>query len=110
MKLLSDQNLSPNLVQQLADLFPDSSHVKTEALDRASDDEVWEHTRLNAFAIVTKDEDFENLSVVRGSPPKVIRLLLGNCTTARVETVLRTHVTEIEAFNNDTSSGTLALN
>ena len=87
MKLLFDQNLSPKLVNRLADLFPGSSHVQSLALDCAGDDQVWGHALLNEFAIVTKDEDYNNLSVVRGSPPKVIWLQLGNCTTARVEAV-----------------------
>jgi hypothetical protein len=38
MKLLSDQNLSPQLVNRLADLFPGSSHVQTEGLGSASPD------------------------------------------------------------------------
>lgn len=69
MKLLFDQNLSPKLVTRLADLFPDSSHVQSAALDRADDNQIWEYARLNGFAIVTKDEDYNNLSVLRGSPP-----------------------------------------
>ena len=84
MKLLFDQNLSPKLAKRLADLFADSSHVQSEGLDCASDDQVWEHARLNGFAIVSKDADFNNLNVVRGSPPKVIWLVLGNCATAHV--------------------------
>jgi predicted nuclease of predicted toxin-antitoxin system len=109
MKLLFDQNLSPKLVNRLTDLFPDTSHVQSEGLDCASDDQVWEHARLNGFAIVTKDADYNNLSVVRGSPPKVIWLLLGNCTTAQVEAVFRARVADIEAFDKDPSVGTLAL-
>lgn len=81
MKLLFDQNLSPKLVARLADLFPDSVHVQSLGLDSADDNQIWEHARLNGFAIVSKDEDYNNLSVVRGSPPKVIWLQLGNCTT-----------------------------
>jgi predicted nuclease of predicted toxin-antitoxin system len=57
MKLLFDQNLSPKLVNRLADLFPGSSHVQSVGLDCGDDDPVWEHARLNGFAIVTKDED-----------------------------------------------------
>src|SRR5438876_1081916 len=109
MKLLFDQNLSPKLVNRLADLFPGSSHVQAEALDCATDDQVWEHARLNGFAIVTKDADYNNLSVVRGSPPKVIWLLLGNCTTAQVEAVFRARFPDIGAFENDSSVGTLVL-
>ena len=109
MKLLFDQNLSPRLVNRLADVFPDASHVQAEGLDCADDDLVWDYARLNGFAIVTKDADYNNLSVIRGSPPKVIWLLLGNCTTAQVEAVLRAHFAEIEAFELDPAVGTLAL-
>src|SRR5207248_8105434 len=109
MKLLFDQNLSPKLVSRLADLFPHSSHVQSEGLDRADDNQVWEHARLNGFAIVTKDADFNNLSVMRGSPPKVVWLQFGNCTTAQVEAVFRARFVDIEAFEIDPSVGTLVL-
>ena len=52
MKLLFDQNLSPKLVNRLADLFPNSRHVQSESLDCADDNQVWEHARLIEFAIV----------------------------------------------------------
>jgi predicted nuclease of predicted toxin-antitoxin system len=109
MRLLFDQNLSPELARRLADLFPGSTHVQMEGLGCASDDQVWEHARLHGLTIVTKDADFNNLSVMRGSPPKVIWLLLGNCTTAQVEAAFRAHLAEIEAFDGDHSLGTLAL-
>ena len=109
MKLLFDQNLSPKLVNRLADFFPGSSHVQTKGLDCASDDQVWEHARLNGFAIVTKDEDYNNLSVVRGNPPKVIWLQMGNCITAQVEAMFRARFADIEAFEKDPSVGTLVL-
>ena len=109
MKLLFDQNLSPKLVHHLADLFPGSSHVQSVGLDCASDEQVWQHARLNGFAIVTKDVDYNNMSVVRGCPPKVIWLLLGNCTTAQVEAVFRARFTDVAAFEKDPSVGTLVL-
>ena len=109
MKLLFDQNLSPKLVSRLADLFPDSSHVQMEGLGCADDNQIWEHAKKNGFAIVSKDADYNNLSVVRGSPPKVIWLLLGNCTTVQVEAAFRAHFADIEAFGNDLALGTLAL-
>jgi len=40
MKLLLDENLSPNLAQLLADLFPGSAHVGDCGLGAASDEEV----------------------------------------------------------------------
>ena len=109
MKLLFGQNLSPKLATRLADLFPDSSHVQAVGLACASDDRVWQHARLNGFAIVTKDEDYNSLSVMQGIPPKVIWLQLGNCTTTQVEAVFRARFAAIEAFENDASVGTLVL-
>jgi predicted nuclease of predicted toxin-antitoxin system len=58
---------------------------------------------------VSKDEDYNNLSVVRGAPPKVIWLQLGNCTTAQVEAVFRARYSDIETFEQDNSLGTLVL-
>ncbi len=109
MMLLFDQNLSPKLVTRLADLFPGSSHVQSAGLDRADDNQIWEYARLNGFAIVTKDEDYNNLSVLRGSPPKVLWLQLGNCTTAQVEDMFRARFAHIEAFAKDPAVGTLVL-
>lgn len=109
MKLLFDQNLSPKLVKRLADIFPGSSHVLFEGLDCVDDDQIWQHAQLNGFVIVTKDADFNNLSVVRGNPPKVIWLILGNCTTAQVEAIFRSHFDDIEAFEKDPRMGTITL-
>jgi predicted nuclease of predicted toxin-antitoxin system len=108
MKLLFDQNLSPKLVNRLADLFPDSKHVLTLGLDCADDDAVWDFARQNGFAIVTKDADYNNLSVLRGAPPKVIWLLTGNCTTSHVEAVFRARANDLAAFEID-PAGTIAL-
>ena len=74
MKLLFDQNLSPKLPMRLADLFPGSQHVLELGLDAADDDDVWEEARQMGFTVVSKDEDYSHLSVLRGSPPKVIWL------------------------------------
>jgi predicted nuclease of predicted toxin-antitoxin system len=66
MKLLFDHNLSYKLVARLADLFPDSEHVRNVNLHEADDRTVWEYARANGFAIVSKDEDFQQLSFLYG--------------------------------------------
>lgn len=65
MKLLFDQNLSPRLVSQLADLYPDSKHVYPLGLDRVPDHEVREYAQREGFLLVTKDADFSDLCVAR---------------------------------------------
>lgn len=83
MKLLFDQNLSPRLVAHFADLYPDSRHVYSVGLDRASDVIVWEYAQQNGFVLVTRDVDFSELSLLRGFPPKIIWIRRGNCSTSR---------------------------
>ena len=65
--------------------------------------------KANDFAIVSKDEDFNLLSVGRGWPPKLIWLLLGNCSTKTVENAIRDEVPTIAAFEKDVSAGTLVI-
>lgn len=109
MKLLFDQNLSPRLVNRLHDLFPGSDHVHPLGLDCEDDGRIWDYATLHGFVIVTKDEDFNNMSVVRGLPPKVIWLQSGNCTTAEVEALFRVHLADIQAFDEDPLVGSLVL-
>lgn len=109
MKLLFDQSLSPRLVGRLADLFPGSSHVSLLALDTAEDGDVWEYARQNGYPVVTKDADFSELSTLQGFPPKVIWLQIGNCTTGRVESLLRLHYEAIERLAESDSIGILSL-
>lgn len=70
--LLFDENLSPRLVDRLADIYPGSAHVSNVELDNAFDRAVWEYARQNDFMIVTKDADFSEMSLVSGFPPKII--------------------------------------
>ncbi len=109
MKLLFDHNLAPQLVQRLHDLFPGTSHVSTVGLSQASDFAVWTHAGDEGFAIVTKDADFNDLTVVRGFPPKVIWIRLGNCTTRQIEAALRRAAPAIDLFLEDATAGVLEL-
>jgi predicted nuclease of predicted toxin-antitoxin system len=107
--LLFDQNLSDRLVEHLADLFPGSAHVRDLGLDRSNDETVWIHAKSEGFILVTKDDDFRQRSFLYGHPPKVIWVRLGNCTTADVETVLRSRHADILAFASDETASVLLL-
>jgi len=109
MKLLFDHNLSPRLINQLADLFADSSHLTFHGMDQDDDKDVWEFARDNGYTLVTKNSDFHDLSLLRGFPPKVVWLRIGNCTTATIESLIRHCHADILDFETDTSAGTLAL-
>ena len=103
MKLLFDNNLSPCLVNHFADLYPDSNHLFNLNLDTAEDFIVWQYARDNDFTIVTKDSDFSELSLLRGFPPKVIWIQIGNCTTNDIESLIRSYTKEIVDFYRESS-------
>jgi predicted nuclease of predicted toxin-antitoxin system len=109
VKLLFDNNLSPRLVHLLHDLFPASTHVALVGLDRELDRDVWLYASANDCVIVTKDADFSDLSMQRGSPPKVIWLRIGNCSTAEIAQLLRRNHAAITAFAADPANDVLTL-
>ena len=109
MKLLFDENLSLVLPQTLSDCFGECRHVRDIGLMAAPDTDVWEYALRNALAIVTKDSDFRHRSSLRGFPPKVIWIALGNCSTRAVEDLLRQRVTEVTAFLADEVKAFLVL-
>lgn len=98
MKLLLDENLSPRLIALIEETFPGSRHVEDCGLISATDEEIWRYAQRNGFAIVSKDSDFSERGLIDGSPPKVIWLRLGNCTTLRVAFLLRNVFPRIQAF------------
>ena len=98
MKLLLDENLSPRLVDALKDVYPESQHVSGVELGGAEDSAVWQYAKRYGFAIVSKDSDFAERSVLESGPPKVIWIRLGNCTTREIEVQLRSAHEIVRAF------------
>ncbi|MFV9504241.1 MAG: DUF5615 family PIN-like protein [Oscillochloridaceae bacterium umkhey_bin13] len=109
MKLLFDHHLSRKLVSRLADVFPKSSHVAFEGLDQADDIEIWLFAQQNDFAIVTKDADFNDTTTLRGAPPKVIWLRIGNATNADTEQIIRHNQLVLAQFLSDPQSAIFEL-
>ena len=91
-------------------VFTDSKHVKYHlGFHEASDVVIWDYALENDFVIVTKDDDFRQLSALRGAPPKVLWLNLGNCDTIFVAQLLLRNVEIISEFVSDSSTGLLVL-
>ncbi len=109
MKLLFDQNLSWRLPAKLADLYPESQHVRDAGLKESEDVEIWEYAKSNGFVITTKDADFQQRSLLFGYPPKVVRLRVGNCKVQVIEDLLRRHSTAIHTFDLDERKALLML-
>lgn len=109
MKLLFDQNLSRRLPARLDDIFPGSAQVWNVGLAESDDTAIWEYARANGFAIVSKDADFQQRSLLFGHPPKFIWLRVGNGSTREVEQLLRRHSATIHTFETEPVESHLIL-
>jgi predicted nuclease of predicted toxin-antitoxin system len=107
--LLLDENIAARLVYPLGNLYRGCAHVGNCGLAGASDLTIWRYARDHGLVIVSKDEDFQRLSVLYGAPPKVIWLRLGNCSTADISNLLVSRRGEIERFVADREAAFLAL-
>lgn len=98
MKALIDQNLSFRLVDVLVPRFPASCHVRDVGLAGEDDERIWRFAKDEGFTIITKDNDFLARALVRGHPPQVIQVCLGNVSTRQIAEVLQARADDIEQF------------
>jgi predicted nuclease of predicted toxin-antitoxin system len=110
LKLLFDQNLPSRFITSLADLFPDSEHLRFIGLAAADDQTVWDYARENGFAIISKDSDFHQMSFLYGAPPKIVWLRCGNCSVVELEGVVRKNYSEISEFLKAVEGALLVVN
>lgn len=109
MRLLIDENLSPRLALALADSFPSSIHVRDVGLKGDDDLKIWSFAADHDYAILSKDDDFKSLSLLKGAPPKVIWLVIGNTSTGDILQLLLRHSTAIESFLHEEATSLLTL-
>lgn len=108
-QLLLDENLSERLIPLLIERFPHSTHVRLIGLGGASDTTIWKWASEQGLVLVTKDEDFLDLSVARGFPPKVVCLAIGNASNTATASLLLQQVEMIEQFCFHPEAGFLLL-
>lgn len=78
-------------------------------MEHADDVVLWQFARDNGFAIVTKDSDFSDRSLVHGFPPQVIWLKCGNVSTRQVEEILLRSQEAIRTFLEDGRAACLEI-
>ena len=108
-RLLFDEPLSEELCQAVADIFPGSLHIRLLGQGGATDTVVWDLAREHGCLVVSKDEDFHRLALLRGAPPKFIWIRLGNCTTDDIAQLLRRRHDDIGRFNEQNEATVLEL-
>ena len=109
MKALLDQNLSFRLVDVLLPRFPGSCHVRDVGLTGDDDDRIWALAKTEGFVIVTKDNDFLARALVRGHPPQVIQICLGNASTREIADLLEARMDAIERFAKENTESVFLL-
>jgi len=109
LRLLFDQNLRFKLVRLLADIYPDSVHVRGLGLVEADDLTIWRHAEEHGLVIVSKDSDFHQMSLLYGHPTKTVWLRMGNSPTSTIVELLRYHHAAMQRFNTDPDAALLAL-
>jgi len=98
VRLLLDQNISRRIVPGLQADYPGSSQVALLGLELAADSAIWRFALENDFVIVTKDADFQEIGSIRGSPPRVIWIRLGNVDNQGVLSALIENRARIESI------------
>lgn len=109
VRLLFDENLSPRLVGLLAAEYPESVHVRDLGLRGAEDRRIWAHARERGFTIISKDNDFRQLSFLETAPPKVVWLDVGNDGTSVIAALLRGEQPRLLAFEREQETSLLVL-
>ncbi len=98
MKLLLDENLSRRIVPFLQTDYPDSTQITLVNMETASDREVWQFAKKNDYVIVTKDSDFYDLSLILGTPPRIIWIKTGNVTKSAITNLLLQNREQLETM------------
>lgn len=110
MAILLDQNISYRLLGRIAHEFPDAAHVRLLGLTDYHDFQIYMHARREGFeAVLTLDEDFSLLQLEHGTPPKVIWLRTGNCSTSELANIVNINASLIHAFLDDAEHDCLEL-
>lgn len=57
---------------------------------------LWDYATENELIIVSKEYDFQQMQIEKGSPPSVVKLSIGNCTNERIKQVFTENAADIK--------------
>lgn len=97
MNFICDVHLPYRLVNFLKKRGYEATHVNNILEGSNSKDiDIAKYADANKQTVLTKDEDFENLHFGKGTPKKLIRILLGNVSTTDLIQIFEKHLPDIE--------------
>lgn len=100
-----DANLPPQLAVWLNEKFSVQAYsLKELKLLQTADKEIYNLASKNNIIILTKDEDFAELLRLKGAPPKVIWVTVGNISNQQLKKIIldcfEKAVQKLETENN----------
>jgi len=102
MKLLLDANISRKLIDILAPVFGECSHVDLIGLAvPCKDKDIWKYALENGYIIITKDNDFLDMLEIKGFPPKVVLIKTGNNSSKTLADLIIGAKPKIEDLENN---------
>ena len=101
MKLLLDENLSWRMIKKLTLHFTEVVHAsELKIIQPADDSSIWNYAKKNGFTIISKDDDFEKIVLLRKAPPKLIYLKTYNLDTNKLTDLIIKNKDKIVEFDN----------
>ena len=95
MTLWLDAQLPPRLAGWIeANLQMKAVAVRDLGLRDSSDREIFEAARVATAILISKDSDFVELVLGRGSPPKLIWITCGNVSNANLQILCKSKLRE----------------
>ena len=98
MRQLFDQNISFRIISKVKETFPEAKQVKQLGIENYSDIEIWNFAKKNNYTIVTFDSDFFDVANIKGHPPKIIWLRIGNTNSSIIADLINKKNTIISDF------------
>lgn len=99
MKLLLDENLSWRMIKKLTLHFSEVVHASELKISQPADDiSIWNYAKKNGFTIISKDDDFEKIVLLRKAPPKLIYLKTYNLNTKKLVSLILKNKDRINEF------------
>ncbi len=96
-------------VKRLKNKFPDLLHINQTGLGNPNDIEIWQFAKRENFTIVSHDNDFDDLVLLYGFPPKVIKFKNGNLSNEETINIILDNESIINDFISDTEIGLLEI-
>ncbi len=78
MRFLVDAQLPPALARFLSSLGHEAEPVFDVNMNTAEDPEIWAYALSIGAVIITKDEDFMTLALIREPAPAIVWVRIGN--------------------------------